>query len=132
MNIKKELENIVISLHKIVQGQNCLYVKKYSIVKSQFGVKIQLHIFKNCSGLSILNTIQFAKQIIIQFQKDLKKNNYVNLEKTLIPDLNNIIIYGGKNQAYIGFTSLVDCDNINKAKEIFEQIGYRKFNNIRI
>ena len=117
------------SLHKIVQGESAFFVKKYSIVKSQFGDNLQLYIFKNCSGVPILSAIRFAKQVILQFEKDLQKNNFIELQKTILPDIENIMIYGGKNQAYIGFTSVVYCQNIDKAIEQFEKNGYGAFVN---
>lgn len=127
MDLKKQLKNIVLSLHKIVQGQNGVYVKRYSLVKSEFGINIQLHIFKNCSGVSLLNILRFSQQVLIQFEKDLQKNQFVDIEKVIIPQVNDIMIYGGKNQAYIGFSTVVYCSDLNNAIKIFENIGYTKF-----
>lgn len=129
--LKQQLKNITISLHKIVADQHSFFVKKYSIVKSQFGTNIELHIFKNCSGVSIFGLMRFAKQVIMQFEKDLYKNEYISLQKTILPDTNNIMIYGGKNQAYVGFTSIVYCTDITKAIKKFQSIGYRKVLNCK-
>ena len=124
--LKKQLKNIAISLYQIVAEQNGNFVKKYSIVQSQLGTNIQIHIFKNCSGVSVFSLMVFAKQVITQFEKDLQKNNFISLERTMLPDINNIVIYGGKNQAYVGFTSIAFCTDLQKAIDEFQKIGYKK------
>jgi hypothetical protein len=68
--------------------------------------------FKNSSGLTIDKAEMTAKSISNEFKKDLTKNPYVDLERTIMPDINDMTIYGGKNQAYIGFTKVVYCNNI--------------------
>ena len=125
-NIEKQLKNIAISLYKIVAEEKQQFVKKYSIIKSQFGTNIQIHIFKNCSGVSVFGLTRFAKEVISEFEKDIQKNSFINLEKIIIPDINNIMIYGGNNQGYVGFTSIVYCDDISQAIKQFEKIGYNK------
>ena len=125
MNVVDELKNIVLSLHQTVADQSSVYVKKYSIIKSQFGTYIELYIFKNCSGISVRQILRFAKQVVEELKKDLTNNQYIDLERTILPDINDLIIYGGKNQAYVGFSDIIYCTDIYKAIQYFKKIGYK-------
>lgn len=126
MSIRKELKNIVISLYKIVQGQSASIVKKYAIIENQFGTQLELFVFKNCNGSNVSSLQLIADGLQKSFLKDLLKNQYVDIDRTILPDVDDMIIYGGRNQAYIGFTKIAYCNNINKAIEQFNKFGYNE------
>lgn len=124
MQLKKQLKNIVLALYKIVQGQYTSYVKKYSIIQSQFGKQIQIFLFKNCSGQSVLSVQSLSKGLKNTFLKDLIKNQYVDMKRTILPQFEDMTIYGGRNQAYLGFSKIIYCYDCNKAIQQFEKMGY--------
>lgn len=126
MSIQKQIKNIVISLYKIVQGQYTSYIKKYSICENKFGKYLELYLFKSCSGNSLTQLQMISKNLKNTFLKDLIINQYVDMQRTTLPEIEDMIIYGGRNQAYIGFSKNVFCyyDNIEQAIIYFEKKGY--------
>lgn len=124
MQINKQLKNIVLALYKIVQGQYTSYVKKYSIIQNQFGKQIQIFLFKNCSGQSVLAMQSLSKGLKNTLLKDLIKNEYVDMKRTILPQYQDMTIYGGRNQAYLGFSKIIYCYDCDKAILQFEKLGY--------
>ena len=124
MQIEKQLKNIVLSLYKIVQGQSVSYVKKFSIIESQYGKQIEIFLFKNCSGQSVLSIPSLSKGLKNTLLKDLIKNQYVDMKRTILPQYEDMTIYGGKNQAYLGFSKIIYCYDIDKAIIQFKKLGY--------
>lgn len=124
MQINKQLKNIVLALYKIVQGQYTSYVKKYSIIQNQFGKQIQIFLFKNCSGQSVLAMQGLSKGLKNTLLKDLIKNEYVDMKRTILPQYQDMTIYGGRNQAYLGFSKIIYCYDCDKAILQFEKLGY--------
>lgn len=124
MQINKQLKNIVLALYKIVQGQYTSYVKKYSIIQNQFGKQIQIFLFKNCSGQSVLAMQSLSKGLKNTLLKDLIKNEYVDMKRTILPQYQDMTIYGGRNQAYIGFSKIIYCYDCDKAILQFQKLGY--------
>ena len=124
MQIKKQLKNIVLALYKIVQGQYTSYVKKYSIIQNQFGKQVQIFLFKNCSGQSVLAIQNLSKGLKNTLLKDLIKNQYVDMKRTILPQYEDMTIYGGRNQAYLGFSKIIYCYDTDKAIQQFKKFGY--------
>jgi len=124
--LTKELKKIAMSLYSVVEGETGNYIKKYSIETSEFGTNIELYIFKDSSGISIGGIHVCAEEIIREFIKDISKNDYIFKNKIIVPDPLDLMVYGGKNKAYIGFTKLIHCSDLNAASNIFEKLGYRK------
>lgn len=124
MQINKQLKNIVLALYKIVQGQYTSYVKKYSIIQNQFGKQIQIFLFKNCSGQSVLAMQSLSKGLKNTLLKDLIKNEYVDMKRTILPQYQDMTIYGGRNQAYLGFSKIIYCYDCDKAILQFQKLGY--------
>ena len=124
MQINKQLKNIVLALYKIVQGQYTSYVKKYSIIQNQFGKQIQIFLFKNCSGQSVLAMQSLSKGLKNTLLKDLIKNEYVDMKRTILPQYQDMTIYGGRNQAYLGFSKIIYCYDCDKAILQFKKLGY--------
>lgn len=126
MSIKKQLKNIVISLYKIVEGESAPFIKKYSIIENQFGTQLQLFVFKNCTGCNLASLEIIANGLQNEFLKDLLKNEYVDIDRVIVPQVDDMNIYGGKNQAYIGFSKIAYSKNIDKAIEQFKKYGYKQ------
>ena len=124
MTLKRQIKNIVLSLYKIVQGQYTSYIKKYSIIENQFGKQIQIFLFKNCSGQSVLAMESLSKGLINTLLKDLIKNEYIDMKRTMLPQYQDMTIYGGRNQAYLGFSKIVYSYDCDKAIEQFKRLGY--------
>lgn len=124
--LTKELKKIAMSLYSVVEGETGSYIKKYSVETSEFGTNIELYIFKDSSGISIGGIHVCAEEIIREFIKDINKNDYIFKNKIIIPDPLDLMVYGGKNKAYIGFTKLIHCSDFNSASKVFEDLGYRK------
>ena len=124
MNTEKEFKNIVIGLYKIVQNQYTPYVKKYSVIENQFGVQLQIFLFKNCTGQNVLAMEMLSKGLANTFLKDLIKNQYVDIKRTILPQYQDMNLYGGKNQVYVGFSKIVYCTDYKNAIEQFKKIGY--------
>ena len=124
MTLKRQIKNIVLSLYKIVQGQYTSYIKKYSIIENQFGKQIQIFLFKNCSGQSVLAMESLSKGLINILLKDLIKNEYIDMKRTMLPQYQDMNLYGGKNQVYVGFSKIVYCTDYKNAIEQFKKIGY--------
>lgn len=124
MQTNRQLKNIVLALYKIVQGQYISYVKKYSIIQNQFGKQIQIFLFKNCSGQSVLAMQSLSKGLKNTLLKDLIKNEYVDMKRTILPQYQDMTIYGGRNQAYLGFSKIIYCYDCDKAILQFQKLGY--------
>lgn len=124
MQKNKELKNIVLALYKIVEGQYTPYIKKYSVIENQFGTQVEIFLFKNCSGQSILAMQSLSKWLQGAILKDLIKNQYVDMDRTLLPQYEDMTIYGGRNQAYLGFSKVIYCYDCQKAIQEFKKMGY--------
>lgn len=124
--LTKELKKIAMSLYTVVEGETGEYIKKYCVETSEFGTNIELYIFKNSSGISIGGIHVCAEEIIREFLEDIDKNKFVFKSRITIPDPLDLMVYGGKNKAYIGFTKLIHCSDIKSALVVFEKLGYEK------
>lgn len=124
--LTKELKKIAMSLYSIVEGETGNYIKKYSIEPSEFGTNVEIYIFKDSSGISIGGIYVCAEEIIREFIKDINKNGFIFKDKIINPDPLDLMVYGGKNKAYIGFTKIIHCSDLRVAVDIFEKLGYKK------
>ena len=122
-------KNMITSLHNVVKEQYSVNVKRFSIVENEFGKNVQIFLFVNCSGKSVFQLQMFSQKILYDFIKDIISNQYIDVEKIVVPLNEDMVVYGGKNQAYIGFSKIINLIDFNKGVELLKKQGYIEFKN---
>lgn len=122
-------KNMITSLHNVVKEQCSVNVKRFSIIENEFGKNVQIFLFVNCSGKSVFQLQMFSQKILYDFIKDVISNQYIDIEKIIVPLNEDMVVYGGKNQAYIGFSKIINLIDFNKGVELLKKQGYIEFKN---
>lgn len=122
-------KDAVMSLHNIVKNQSGFFIKKYSLVKNQFGKNVQMFLFLNCTGQSVLQIQMFSQKALYEFIKDVVNNQFIDVEKIIFPLTEDMVLYGGKNQVYVGFSKIINFIDFDKGILFLQKQGYVEYKN---